>query len=149
MEGMTVTEEEKELRRRCIRHEIPYDEAAAVMIRRYSEKPIPDDHCYTFYDDSRCCHSGSNTLRNKLNIRDFDTFSEAECPTIEPLFEHKNRKSGGPARIRAHLVSLSVEPKSSSQSRFTTFCITQKCINALFADSNQWAHTVNNFLVSL
>lgn len=39
MEGLIVTEEEKELGRKCIRHEMTYDEAIAMMIAKYSEKP--------------------------------------------------------------------------------------------------------------
>lgn len=38
MEGLIVTEEEKELGRKCLRHEISYDDAIAIIVKRYSEQ---------------------------------------------------------------------------------------------------------------
>ena len=35
IEGLHVTESEKELARRCMRHEISYDDAVALLIEKY------------------------------------------------------------------------------------------------------------------
>ena len=38
LEGMHITESEKELARRCMRHEISYDDAVAMLIEKYTRK---------------------------------------------------------------------------------------------------------------
>ena len=36
MEGLTVTEEEIQLAKKCLRHEITYDDAVKLLIDKYS-----------------------------------------------------------------------------------------------------------------
>lgn len=36
MEGLTVTEEEIQLAKKCLRHEITYDDAVKLLIAKYS-----------------------------------------------------------------------------------------------------------------
>lgn len=39
MEGLTVTDEEIQLAKKCLRHEITYDDAVRYLINKYSESP--------------------------------------------------------------------------------------------------------------
>ena len=39
MEGLIVTDEEIQLAKKCLRHEITYDDAVRYLINKYSESP--------------------------------------------------------------------------------------------------------------
>ena len=46
MEGLTVTEEEIQLAKKCLRHEITYDDAVKYLIDKYSVVNV-DPQCYS------------------------------------------------------------------------------------------------------